>query len=577
MHILLLLSLALADERTHTYETGEEVILWFNKVSPFNNPQESYSYSKLPLCRGPRKEHLYAPGLGEAIEGNELIDSGMDLKFLENSPSQAFCTKKLSRGDVRVLMDAIKREFWIQLYMDDLPLWSELGKIDGASGDVYIFTHYFLVVSYNENSIIQARIQPEKLVRIYDNSAKAKTADSLQLSYSITWQFTETPFSRRFEAYLDPGFFENNIHWFSIINSLLMVLLLCGLVGLILFRTLSKDYARYAAQEFEPDVLVESSGWKQVAGEVLTPPAHLYIFTALYSTGWKLLGVMAMVLIACVIHPMYTERGSLTSLILVSYCLMGFLGGFTCGKFYTENNGKKWIGTTIVSMLLLPSVVFLFGTSLNTLALIYSSTAAVPFLNMLEILAMLVFIYGPLFLVGAVLGKRLGLKKGLSLKYNLVAPPILKEKKWYNEPAFLVLIGGLIPFGSVSVEIYFIFTSFWNYKFYYVYGFAILAFVLLVLSLVCVSIVCTYMVLNSEDYRWHWVSFMSSGSLGLYLYFYSCYYYLFKTKMTGYFQFAFYFGYTGLASFFLFLLAGAIGYAGSSFFVKQIYKNIKSD
>ena len=33
---------------------------------------------------------------------------------------------------------------------------------------------------------------------------------------------------------------------------------------------------------------------------------------------------------------------------------------------------------------------------------------------------------------------------------------------------------GVLPFGSIFIEMYFVFTSFWNYKFYYVYGFMFL-------------------------------------------------------------------------------------------------------
>jgi len=50
---------------------------------------------------------------------------------------------------------------------------------------------------------------------------------------------------------------------------------------------------------------------------------------------------------------------------------------------------------------------------------------------------------------------------------------------------------------------YFIFTSFWAYKIYYVYGFMLLVFVILAIVTVCVTIVCTYFLLNAEDYRWY--------------------------------------------------------------------------
>lgn len=231
----------------------------------------------------------------------------------------------------------------------------------------------------------------------------------------------------------------------------------------------------------------------------------------------------------------------------------------------------------ILSALIYPCFVAFVTLILNFLAIFYSSSQAIPFVSMLEILSLLIFIYFPLFVIGNVGGRNFSRRFPNQQKINNISLPILKEKKWYSEPIFLSLLGGLLPFGSISVEIYFIFTSFWNYKFYYVYGFALAGFLLFVLSLICVSIVATYIILNSEDYKWHWVSFISSGSVGIYLYFYSFYYYFFKTKMTGYFQFSFYFGYTGIVSITTFLIAGAIGYTGSYYFVRRIYKNIKFD
>ena len=49
---------------------------------------------------------------------------------------------------------------------------------------------------------------------------------------------------------------------------------------------------------------------------------------------------------------------------------------------------------------------------------------------------------------------------------------------------------------------YFIFTSFWAYKIYYVYGFMLLVYLILIVVTVCITIVCIYFLLNSEDYRW---------------------------------------------------------------------------
>ena len=32
-------------------------------------------------------------------------------------------------------------------------------------------------------------------------------------------------------------------------------------------------------------------------------------------------------------------------------------------------------------------------------------------------------------------------------------------------------MSGLLPFGAIFIEIFFIFASIWSYKYYYVYGF----------------------------------------------------------------------------------------------------------
>lgn len=43
-------------------------------------------------------------------------------------------------------------------------------------------------------------------------------------------------------------------------------------------------------------------------------------------------------------------------------------------------------------------------------------------------------------------------------------PSPIPTKQWYLRPPVIALTGGLLPFGSIFIETYFIFTSFWNYK-----------------------------------------------------------------------------------------------------------------
>ncbi|GMQ08700.1 hypothetical protein CsSME_00052309 [Camellia sinensis var. sinensis] len=80
---------------------------------------------------------------------------------------------------------------------------------------------------------------------------------------------------------------------------------------------------------------------------------------------------------------------------------------------------------------------------------------------------------------------------------------------------------------------------------YYVYHFMLLVFLILIIVTACVTIVGTYFFLNAENYHWQWPSFFSAASTAVYVHLHSIYYYYVKTKMPGFFQTSFYFGYSG--------------------------------
>lgn len=65
----------------------------------------------------------------------------------------------------------------------------------------------------------------------------------------VTWSSTDDKFANRFDSYKKRKFYEHRIHWFSIFNAFMMVIFLCGLVALILVRTLKNDFAKVVDQE----------------------------------------------------------------------------------------------------------------------------------------------------------------------------------------------------------------------------------------------------------------------------------------------------------------------------------------
>jgi len=568
---LLLATICQCDEHDHVYHDGEEVVVWMNTVGPYHNRQETYSYFSLPFCHGPKVTiSHYHETLGEALQGTELEHSGLNVEFKTNVPKTEYCQVNLDETTLKSFMYAVKNHYWYQMYLDDLPVWGIVGDSDG--GSFHLWTHKKLEIGYNGKHIVDVNLTSDVKVEL---KAEAK----IPFSFEVVWKESKVKFADRFDKYLDPNFFQHRIHWFSIFNSFMMVIFLVGLVSMILMRTLRKDYARYSKEDDVDDMerdLGDEYGWKQVHGDVFRPASQPLLFSSLIGTGYQISFVVLIVICFAIIGDLYTERGSLLSTAIFVYAATAPVNGYAGGSLYARMGGKKWIRQMVISAFLLPFLVCSTAFFINFIAMYYHASRAIPFTTMIAVAAICIFVILPLTLVGTVLGRNLAGTPDYPCRINAVPRPI-PEKKWFMEPLIIIPLGGILPFGSIFIEMYFIFTSFWAYKIYYVYGFMLLVFFILAVVTICVTIVCTYFLLNAEDYRWQWTSFLAAGSTSGYVYMYSIYYFFFKTKMYGLFQTTFYFGYMALFSLSLGLMCATLGYVGTSLFVRKIYSTVKID
>ncbi|KAF3337719.1 transmembrane 9 superfamily member 3-like protein [Carex littledalei] len=567
--LLLLSTSAYASESDHKYQVEDPVTLWVNKVGPYNNPQETYNYFSLPFCHPSENPSHKWGGLGEVLGGNELIDSQVDIKFRKNVDKGTICTIELDASKVRQFADAIESTYWFEFFI------GFVGEADKSTdtSKYFLFTHKNILVQYNGNQIIHVNLTQE-------NPKLLEAGKTLDMTYSIKWTPTNVTFLHRFDVYLDYPFFEHQIHWFSIFNSFMMVIFLTGLVSMILMRTLRNDYAKYAREDDDLETLErdvnEESGWKLVHGDVFRPPHSLVLLSAVVGIGAQLATLVLIVVLLAIIGMLYIGRGTIVTTFIVCYALTSFISGYVSGALYSRNGGKHWIKAMILTASLFPFMCFGIGLVLNTIAIFYRSLAAIPFGTMVVVFVMWAFISFPLALLGTVVGRNWSGAPNNPCRVKTIPRPI-PEKKWYLTPSVISIMGGLLPFGSIFIEMYFVFTSFWNYKVYYVYGFMLLVFLILIIVTICVTIVGTYFLLNAENYHWQWTSFFSAASTAVYVYLYSIYYYHVKTKMSGFFQTSFYFGYTLMFCLGLGTLCGAVGYLGSTLFVRRIYRNIKCD
>ncbi|MBA0631556.1 hypothetical protein Godav_000419 [Gossypium davidsonii] len=485
--VFIFFSPVFASESDHKYQPDDPVTLWVNKVGPYNNPQETYNYYSLPFCHpGTNPAHKWG-GLGEVLGGNELIDSQIDIKFQKNVEKSTICQLELDEAKVREFKDAIENSYWFEFFMaltlsslpffschvsalrnaessDDLPLWGFVGELhpdrNSDNGKHVLYTHKNIIIKYNKDQIIHVNLtqespKPLEAGRIFD------------LTYSIKWIPTNVTFARRFDVYLDYPFFEHQIHWFSVFNSFMMVIFLTGLVSMILMRTLRNDYAKYAREDDDLETLErdvsEESGWKLVHGDVFRPPYNLVLLSAVVGTGAQLALLVLLVILLAIVGTLYVGRGAIVTTFILCYAFTSFISGYVSGGMYSRNGGKSWIKSMILTACLFPFMCFGIGFILNTVAIFYGSLAAIPFGTMVVVFVIWAFISFPLALLGTVVGRNWSGAPNNPCRVKTIPRPI-PEKKWYLTPSVVSLMGGLLPFGSIFIEMYFIFTSFWNYK-----------------------------------------------------------------------------------------------------------------
>lgn len=485
----------------------------------------------------------------------------------------------------------------------------------GFSLHPYVYTDRTLTVSFNGDRIVQADLvsDPQSLTR-------PEAGKEITFSLTVEWKETTDEFRVRFDRYLDHEFFRHQIHWFSIFNSFMMVLFLTGLVALILLRTLRKDYARYSRTEVvdpeEGEVdsdgestdakpltagasLNEDSGWKQVHGDVFRAPPALPLFSAILGIGWQIIVLTGSVILFALLGPLHgdvhEERGEVTYAVLGFYCLSSVVAGLASGSFYKRfratSTGRRdatdtsltmgsraWQGVLLLTAGLFPTIVMSVLLVLDIVSLSYGTINSLPPLVLIKLFFLWAIVSVPLAVVGTLLGRHaVGKGSPFPCRVNSIPRPIPDDVPWYGEPKHLIPLAGLLPFGSVFIELYYVLTSLWNYKVYHVYGFLLGMFLILAVVVSMTSVIATYFCLNAENHRWQWASFASGASTAMYVFAYGAYYFLTKTSMHGFYQTVHYFSYMFLISLTMATACGTLGYCASERFVKTIFQNVKLD
>merc|ERR1719223_2393705 len=190
----------------------------------------------------------------------------------------------------------------------------------------------------------------------------------------------------------------------------------------------------------------------------------------------------------------------------------------------------EWKKNILLTSCFFVGVIFTIFFVLNFFVWGEKSSGAVPFGTMFALLVLWFGISVPLVFLGAYFGYR---RKTVDfpVRVNQI-PRQIPEQVWYMKPFFSIVVGGVLPFGAVFIELFFILSSIWLHQFYYVFGFLMLVLLILVITCAEITIVMCYFQLCAEDYNWWWRSFLTSGSSAGYMFAYSVFYFFTKLEIT---------------------------------------------
>jgi transmembrane 9 superfamily protein 2/4 len=590
-----------------SYKTGDLVPLNVNRLTPIGSTVDGTLKALLPydyyhpafhFCRPEPEPEYVSESLGSIIFGDRIMTSPFELKMGKNEECKRLCDVKFEQPSAIFVNAKIAQGFALNWLVDGLPagqliedevtqtkFYSQgfaLGSNDEK--EMHLNNHYDILIDYHEVSPEQFRVvgvivQPSSR-KSQDGSGDKSCGQggppltlseegetAVSWTYSVYWRASETAWATRWDKYLHV--YDPKIHWFSLVNSAIIVIFLTITVASILLRALRKDIQRYnrldsinlddlsGTSAVAEDGVQEDSGWKLVHGDVFRTPSHPLILSVFLGNGAQLF-VMVGLTIAFALFGFLSpsNRGSLGTIMILLYTVLGFIGGYASARVYKTFSGEKWKLNIALTPMLVPGIVFGTFFVLNLVLWARQSSGAVPFTTMLVIVGIWFLISLPLSFAGSWVGFR---QPGITppVRTNQI-PRQIPPSTTYMRTIPSMLLVGILPFGAIFVELYFIMSSIWFSKVYYMFGFLFLCYGLMIITCAAVTVLMIYFLLCSENYHWHWRAFLTAGASAGYVFANALIYWVTKLRVGGLSGSILYIGYSALISFLFFILTGKL-------------------
>ncbi|KAM3866577.1 transmembrane 9 superfamily protein member 5 isoform 3-T3 [Diretmus argenteus] len=589
-----------------------------------------YEYDVFDFCQDD-KEKRPSENLGQVLFGERIETSPYKFNFKKDVKCEAVCTKSYKKGDQEAAtkLNFLKRgmqlnyqHHWI---IDNMPVtWCYdvedsqkycnpgfpigcLVTSDGRAKDAcvinaefnkkntfYVFNHVDIKITYHSGALegwtgarlVAATLEPKSIKHLDEKNPSCDGGSPMEIpgefdgdvaityTYSVSFEENNSiKWASRWD-YILVSMPHTNIQWFSIMNSLVIVLFLSGMVAMIMLRTLHKDIARY--NQVDQEDAQEESGWKQVHGDVFRPPRKGMLLSVFLGQGTQIFIMTFITLfLACLGFLSPANRGALMTCAVVLWVMLGTPAGYVSARLYKTFGGEKWKTNVLLTALLCPGIVFADFFLMNLILWVEGSSAAIPFGTLVAILALWFGISVPLTFIGAYFGfKKPAIEQ--PVRTNQI-PRQIPEQSFFTKPIPGIIMGGILPFGCIFIQLFFILNSIWSHQMYYMFGFLFLVFIILLITCSEATILLCYFHLCAEDYHWWWRSFLTSGFTAVYLFIYAVHYFFSKLQIIGAASTILYFGYTMIMVLIFFLFTGTIGFFACFWFVNKIYSVVKVD
>jgi transmembrane 9 superfamily protein 2/4 len=328
-----------------SYKAGDAVPLYVNRLTPADQPNDpklrsvfsfDYYHPSLRFCQPEGGPKEIRESLGSILFGDRIQNSPFQLSLGKNETCKALCEATYEEGDAQFVNSMIYNGYDLNWLIDGLPAAQllkdpnteqpfyspgfALGEVVDEETPVFN-NHYDIIIDYHEASannyrVVGVLLDPFSLRDSKIQGGQAVCGDEkdavvlnenqqnkVTFTYGVYWRLSPTPFATRWDKYLHQ--YDPKIHWFSLVNSAVIVVFLVAMVSTILVRTLKKDIARYnrldqlGLDDFGEngdvdDGVAEDSGWKLVHGDVFRSPKNPLLLSVLVGNGAQLFAMTAL-------------------------------------------------------------------------------------------------------------------------------------------------------------------------------------------------------------------------------------------------------------------------------------------